>query len=240
MSGERVSDRVEDEILRMIATGELAPGQRLPGERQLAESMGVSRVSVRAALQALKTRGLLAAVQGGGTRVVLTDENLSPPLAQLGEANLENLHDLAEIRRVLESWAAGRAAANATPEQLNELEAILRDMERNSRRGQHKAEDDVRFHLAIARATGSAVYMHIVGVIRDALARMLDYHRYELFPSPADDRMTLDQHRAILAAIRDRAPVAATAAMDRHLDWVCAHYAERRARRAAAPESPAS
>src|SRR5262245_54964571 len=58
---ERVSDRVARELMRLIAEGRLAPGERLPGERELATLMGVSRVSVRAALQQLKARGLLSA-----------------------------------------------------------------------------------------------------------------------------------------------------------------------------------
>ena len=67
---ERVADRVAQELLRLIAAGKLAPGERLPGERHLAEMMHVSRVSVRAALQQLKTQGFVASVQGGGTRVL--------------------------------------------------------------------------------------------------------------------------------------------------------------------------
>ncbi|HSK38856.1 MAG TPA: winged helix-turn-helix domain-containing protein, partial [Arenibaculum sp.] len=72
----RVSDRVAARLLDMIAQGHLTPGQRLPGERLLAEQMGVSRVSVRAALQRLKTQGFLAAVQGGGTRVVSSTRDM--------------------------------------------------------------------------------------------------------------------------------------------------------------------
>jgi len=110
----RVSDRVADRILARIASGEWAVGQRLPGERQLAEDMGVSRVSVRAALQTLKTQGLLDAVQGGGTRVVSTAACMDASLAQLVKANHETLADLAEIRGQIEVWAARRAARDYT------------------------------------------------------------------------------------------------------------------------------
>ena len=66
---ESVSDRVAQELLKLIGSGRLAPGERLPGERQLAEMMNVSRVSIRSALQQLKAQGLVTSVQGGGTRV---------------------------------------------------------------------------------------------------------------------------------------------------------------------------
>lgn len=228
---ESVSDRVARQILAMIAAGQLAPGHRLPGERQLAESMGVSRVSVRAALQRLKTQGFLAAVQGGGTRVISSATNMDPALSHLVRLNHENLHDLVQIRAILETWAARRAALSADAGHLAEMAEIMAAMEADSARGRHKAEDDVRFHFAIAKASASPIYMHIVGVVRDILADMLDYHRYELFPTEEDDRLILAQHRAIFDAIRAGEPDAAAAAMERHLTWVAAQYEAHTRRR---------
>ena len=111
---QRISDRVADEIARLIATGRLIPGQRLPGERDLAVRMGVSRVSIRAALQQLKAQGLVSAVQGGGTRVKSSAVELDRPLSELLRLNRENLHDLAEIRAILEVWAAREPRARCT------------------------------------------------------------------------------------------------------------------------------
>ena len=94
----------------MIASGSLVPGERLPGERQLAQMMNVSRVSVRAALQQLKAQGLVAATQGGSTRIIASSESLDRGLGRLVRADLRNLLDLAELRAQLEAWAARRAA----------------------------------------------------------------------------------------------------------------------------------
>ena len=227
---ERVSDQVAEQLLAMIADGRLAPGQRLPGERQLAEQMGVSRVSVRAALQRLKTQGFLAAVQGGGTRVISSETTMDPGLVQLVRLNRENLHDLAELRVLLEVWAARRAAQHATPEQLSEMAAVLAAMDADMARGQRSAEDDVRFHLAVAKASGSTIYMHIVSVIRDILTRSLDFHRYELFATAEEDLIILRHHRAIYEAIRAGDAEAAGQAMHDHLAWVVARYASERQR----------
>src|SRR3546814_14386181 len=95
---ERVADRIASELLRMISSGELAPGERLPGERQLADMMGVSRVSVRAALQQLKAQGLVTAVQGGGTRITDAADPLDSPLARLLVPNTHHLHDTPTAR----------------------------------------------------------------------------------------------------------------------------------------------
>ena len=95
--------------------------------------------------------------------------------------------------------------------------------------GKHKIENDVRFHLAIAKAARSGIYLHIVAVIRGVLREMVDYHRYELFPTREDDRAILAQHRAIVDGIKALDPKAAESAMNAHLGWVLERYAKQRA-----------
>ncbi len=228
---QRVADRVAEEVMRLIASGALVPGQRLPGERALALRMGVSRVSVRAALQRLKAQGLVSAVQGGGTRVKSSAVELDRPLAELLRSNRENLHDLAEIRAILEVWAARRAGEHANAEDLARLDALVAAMDDAQRARSYKAEDDVRLHMAVAQASHSAVYIHLLTVIRDILTAMLEFHRYELFSRPEDDLTVNAQHRAIVEAIRGRNPEAAAQAMRRHLSWVLEHYDAARRRK---------
>lgn len=229
--GPFVSDRIAQQLLSSIAEGRLVPGQRLPGERQLAEDMGASRVSVRAALQRLKTQGFLAAVQGGGTRVIASAQSLDPPLVELVRHNLENLHDLLEIRTALEVWAARRAARARGEADLAAMEALVLSMEAGASTA--KSDDDVQFHLAIAKATGSSVYALVCTVIRDVLGEMLAYHRYQLFTEPDDDQDLARQHRAILEAIRSGDEDAASSSMAAHLGWVMVRYDEARRRQSA-------
>ncbi|WP_081816585.1 FadR/GntR family transcriptional regulator [Fodinicurvata fenggangensis] len=221
---ERVSERVAQELTRLIANGKLAPGERLPGERQLADMLGVSRVSVRAALQELKARGFLSAVQGGGTRVVGMAEELDSGLISLLRADQRNLNDLAEMRANLEVWAARRAARNASENQVCEIEEAYRSMADASRAPRHKAEDDLRFHLAIAQASGSAVYLHLMSVLGNTLEKMFSFHRYALYATPEDDARFLDHHRRIAEAIRARDEDAAAGAMAEHLDSILRRY----------------
>ena len=235
-----VADRVASELIDMIAGGDWAPGQRLPGERALAEQMNVSRVSVRAALQRLKTQGFVTAVQGGGTRVVSSAAAMDDALTELVRSKLDNLHDLAEIRMALETWAARRAAERATPEQIAEIAARLEAMAQAGRRdragsragsGADKAIEDVQFHFAVGKAAGSPVYTHILTVIRDILMQMLEFHRYKLFTSREDDQAVMDQHQAIFDAISAHKPDEAAEAMRNHLQWVLGHYEAERDRR---------
>jgi DNA-binding FadR family transcriptional regulator len=225
---ERVADRVATELLRLIAAGDLAPGERLPGERQLADMMSVSRVSVRAALQQLKTQGLVSAVQGGGTRIIAASNEGASALSELIRVNRDNLHDLAEIRASIEVWAARRAAEHGTPEQIAEIERHIELMSRPGRAERHKAEDDLHFHMAIAKASGSAVYMHLMSVLSEILEEMFAYHRYRLHPGPEYDRLLFKQHSAVCVAIRARDGEAAARAMAEHLDTVLSSYGEDR------------
>lgn len=222
-----VADRVADALHARIADGRLAPGERLPGERRLAEQMGASRVSVRTALQRLKTQGFLITVRGGGTRVVSSASEMDSALTDLVRSKLDNLHDLAEIRLAIETWAAARAAERATPDQIDVIRARLDAMAAAKPEGHFgpaKAIEDVRFHFAIGDAAGSPVYIHILTVVRDILTEMLSYHRYRLFTAPGDDETLLDQHRAIFEAIADHRPQDAEAAMRTHLEWILDHY----------------
>ncbi|WP_193370307.1 FadR/GntR family transcriptional regulator [Pelagibius marinus] len=225
---ERVADRIASELLRMISSGELAPGERLPGERQLADMMGVSRVSVRAALQQLKAQGFVTAVQGGGTRITAAADQLDSALARLVRSNRNNLHDLAEVRANLEVWAARRAAERATPEQLAEIERCFSIIMSPDRPSRAKAEDDLNFHLAIAKASNSAVFMHLMSILGDILEQMFAFHRYSLYASPADDRRFMEQHRAIWAAIQRGDGDAAEEAMREHLTTVLSRYEEEK------------
>ncbi|MCW8836262.1 MAG: FadR family transcriptional regulator [Rhodospirillales bacterium] len=229
-AGGRVSDRVATAILDQIASGHLTPGQRLPGERQLAEDLGVSRVSVRAALQGLKAKGFLESIQGGGTMVISSAEDMDSAMTQMLRTNRKNLHDLAEIRAGLEVWAARRAALNAEPRDIEDLGRAVKAL--GKAKGRARVEEDVNFHLALARATHSAIYMHIFDVIRDTIRDTLEYHKYRLFSESVDDETLLDQHRAVYEAIRDKAPERAARAMEGHLEWVLERYEAERRRQA--------
>ncbi|SCA57537.1 Transcriptional regulator [Candidatus Terasakiella magnetica] len=227
-----LSDRVAARIMTMIADGNLSPGERLPGERQLAEKMGVSRVSVRAALQSLKAQGFLEAVQGGGTRILAAAGDMTSPLGELAKVKEQNLHDLAEIRALLEVWAARRAAERASDEQISELTNALekQEQQKGSAAAKAKASQEFNFHYMVGKASGSAVYMHIMDVIRDIIDESIEFHQYDLFQEPAEDGLALAQHKDVLEAIKSRDGLAAKVAMRSHLSWVLDSYENERER----------
>jgi GntR family transcriptional repressor for pyruvate dehydrogenase complex len=211
-----LSERVAEHLRAQIAEGRLAPGCRLPGERQLAEKLGVSRVSVRSALQCLKAEGFLESKQGRGTEVVSMAKAMETPLLALVRRNPESLAELIELRAILESWAAKRAASHAQPADLAELERIVIAMERDKSR-RHTAQDDIQFHMAIAKASGSAAYRHVVEVIHQVIEDMVSHLRQTVFDNERAAKELAQQHRAIFAAIRDGQAHRAADLMERHL-----------------------
>ncbi len=221
-SSPRISEWVAQQLLDRISRGELVPGQRLPGERQLAEQLHVSRVSVRAALQKLKTQGFLTAVQGGGTRVVSSTGVMDGALTAMVRGKHDNLCDLVEIRMALEGWAARRAAQHATPEQIANIGRILAAMSQTGGDGS-RAADDMDFHLSVAQASGSPVYLHLLSTIRDILGNMVELNHTEPYMENHEALM-IDHHRAIYDAIARRDADAAANAVTAHLGWVLARY----------------
>nr|WP_282189092.1 FCD domain-containing protein [Azospirillum sp. SYSU D00513] len=143
-----------------------------------------------------------------------------------------NLCDLVEIRMALESWAARRAAERATPEQVDTIGRIIASMGASMGKGAgqaavhppaHSADDEMDFHLAVAQAAGSPVYLHLLATIRDILGHLLEAHHTEPF-TEGSEALLVDHHRAIYDAIAKRDPDAAAAAVTAHLGWVLDRY----------------
>ena len=111
----RLSDGIVERIETLVLEGSLRPGERLPAERALAEEFGVSRPSVREAIQKLVARGLLVSRHGGGTFVNNTlGASFRDPMIELLGRNPEAQRDLIEFRHTLEGACAYYAAQRAT------------------------------------------------------------------------------------------------------------------------------
>jgi DNA-binding FadR family transcriptional regulator len=199
--GQSVADWVADELKRHIASGELAPGDRLPGERQLSDALSVSRVSVRSALQNLKAQGLLSSVQGGGTHVVARDPSMDRPLLHLVGSDPSSLIDLAEMIGHVAAFGARRAAANVTREEIEDMKAVLETMALSGRSPSLQATDDIKFHALLARASQSGTYMHIMSVLQETLGAALMSSGTRNPPSREEAHVLLDLNRQLVIAL---------------------------------------
>lgn len=205
---------VADHIRDRISRGDLARGQRLPPERDLARLLGLSRTSVRAGLQALANQGVLVIRHGAGTFVadgplVLDSEQFHFLSALHGFSGRE----MFEARRVLESWVAGMAAERATGDDIAELWGAVSGMTASIDNPLRFLDYDLIFHRAVAQASGNPILASIVEMVS---RRFFDARR-DILPARRNLGPLTDQHRRIYQAIRERNSGAAAQAMLDHL-----------------------
>ncbi len=220
---ERLSDAVERQIEQLILRGILRPGERLPGERELAEKLAVSRPSLREALSRLQKRGLLEARQGAGVFVAeVLGSAFSPALTELFSRHAEAVFDYLSFRRDLEGLAAERAARLASDSDLALIGHVFSRMEEahERRASEEEALLDARFHMAIIEASNNVVMLHMMRSMFDLLRQGVFYNRRQMFSQHTTRAALLDQHRAINTAIQARDGAAARAAVEAHLDYI--------------------
>ena len=209
----RIYEHIVDQIQHLIQNGELRPGDQLPPERVLAERFQVSRASVREALRALELRGLIAGKQGGGTFIrALSTEDLVPQMASALLVGAE-MDQLMEVRAMIEPHIAELAALRATPECIQEMEALLDRQAARMSRGEIPIEEDTAFHNALAVSTRNDVLLRLLHLIVD----LLEQSRARWFQSPERPAKSLAGHRRVLDAIKRGDAGGAYAAMLAHV-----------------------
>lgn len=223
----RLSDDIVERLETMILEGALKAGERLPAERVLAERFGVSRPSLREAIQKLVAKGLLVSRQGGGNYVAAElGSTFSDPLLHLLESNPDAQRDLLEFRHTLEGSCAFYAAQRATPVDHERLRAAFDELQRcyapNSKAS--RAEEgaaDARFHLAIAEASHNAVLLHTIRGLFDLLKRNVVTNIGGMYAQREETRdMLIGQHRALYQAIIEGRAEDARELSNQHIDYV--------------------
>lgn len=202
-------------IKDMIVSGELAPGSRLPPEKDLAERLGLSRNSMREAVKALEVIRVLDVRRGDGTYVT----SLQPRLLLEAISFVVDLHDdhslleIFAVRRVLESHATGLAARLASPADVAELAASLEDVSADTD-VESLVDHDVRFHAAIARVAGND---YLAGLLDSLTSQTVRARLWRGLTQAGAVERTLTEHRAILEAITDHDVELATSTAQVHI-----------------------
>ena len=209
-----VAQQVVDRILDLVRTGMLRAGDRLPSERELIDIFGISRPSLREALRALSILGVVDSRHGGGAFVTdLEARTLLAPLDFFLSLSETNLADAFEARRTVEIAIVRRAAAEATPEDVDELRGMLAAHAKLFADPVGFRILDSRFHARLSATAGNVVLERLAY----ALYNMgLDIRR-RATEDPALIRRSLEEHTAIVRAIAAGDPDAAALAMAAHL-----------------------
>lgn len=223
----RLADTIVERIETMILEGTLQPGSRLPAERVLAEQFGVSRPSLREAIQRLAAKGLLVSRQGGGNFISESlGSSFSDPLVGLLENRPEAQRDLLEFRRTLEADCAYYAALRATAVDKAQLRQAYEALQICYSEGVERdvsAEGaaDARFHLAIAEASHNAILLHTIRGLFNMLKNSVVTNIGGMYAKTPETRKGLiEQHRMLFEAIVTGRAEAARDIASHHIEYV--------------------
>lgn len=210
MKDKRLYYSVVQQITKLIDDGSYPPGSRLPGERELAEQLEVSRVTIREAEIALQALGRLDIRTGSGVYVLDATDPKNGGLPKV------SAFELTEARALFESEAAALAAAHITDEVVADLEEFKRRMGDPSLDDEEAEEADRDFHLTIAEASGNGAIRYVIETLWKLRTKIEPVK--EVYESVCSEDATVrgEEHADVLEALRNREPDAARQAMRRH------------------------
>jgi GntR family transcriptional repressor for pyruvate dehydrogenase complex len=213
----RIHEDVFNQIRQLIEQGRLRARDQLPSERELAETFKVSRTSVREALRALETQGLIVSRTGMGNFVAdLPVESLIGPLARLLIDEKTALADVFEMRKLIEPHIAALAAERATRQDIAQLKRIVAKQSAAVSGGGTGVEADAELHFSIGHATRNQALQKLVS----GLMEMLSRSREESLQTHERRKSSIDAHLRIITAIEKHDKARARGEMLRHIEQV--------------------
>ncbi len=213
ITSSTVVNAVVEKLRQALARGQWRSGEMLPGQRELAEQMGISRPSLREAVTVLETLGLVRSMPGKGVLVLDPDsaEQILVP-ASVAEASLE---DVLQLRYTLEPFIVGLVAQSINSSETGQLRLTLMDM-----REALEAEDAeagvsayIAFHEALFALTSNPIFQSVVQQTSNALKQSAQVLR----KSPEHLAARLAENEAVVRAIRSKDSAQASAQMRRHI-----------------------
>jgi GntR family transcriptional repressor for pyruvate dehydrogenase complex len=212
-SGTAVS-AVAKRLLDLFMGGDIAPGTRLPPERQLATALGIGRSAVREALAALEILGIVDVRPGSGTYLRGTASELLPETLSWGLMLGEpRTRELIEVRGALEVFATELAASRMSDDAMKRLNQHLTAMKEAGDNRTRFIEADLKFHLEIARGVDNSVLVTLLQSIRSLLRIWVERGLHDT----SDAEQAYDEHVAVHEALLSRDPQAAADAMRAHM-----------------------
>ncbi len=209
-------DKIIRQLKHLIVSGQLKPGDRLPAERSLAEKFGVGRSYVREAILKLEFYGLLRTSPQSGTYVSgLSINVLDNLLTDIINYNKDDFNALIEARYYLELSAVKVAAERRTEEDLLSMDKALTEYEYKINNGMNGVEEDLLFHVKIARATKNPAIESMLLILIPDLIKSINENKV---CGEGRGILSIPEHRAILKALEEQDSQAAEKAMAAHLN----------------------
>ncbi|MED5514957.1 pyruvate dehydrogenase complex transcriptional repressor PdhR [Pseudoalteromonas sp. GB43] len=217
----KLSDVILQQLENMILEGSLAPGEKLPPERELAKQFEVSRPSLREAIQKLEAKGLVTRRQGGGTFVKnQLEEGLTDPLFDLISKHPESQFDLLEFRHALEGIAAYYAAMRGTMNDFKKVKQSFDNIALVNDDIVQKAKAINAFHFSVAEASHNVVLLHLVRGMQALLEQNVLQNLTVLLKKPQISQQLAEHRRLLMDAVIEGNPEQARLASNAHLAFI--------------------
>jgi GntR family transcriptional repressor for pyruvate dehydrogenase complex len=215
---DKPADLIMRQIRNLVAGGTLKAGDRLPPERELASQFGVGRGHVREALRKLEFYGVLRTFPQSGSIVAsLGAGSLERLISNLLDLDRDDITALTETRGILELHAAQLAAQRASKADVADIEGALEAFRVEVEEGHAAVEEDLLFHLAIAKAAQNPVMTSLIGLMTPDIIRL---HKVSRVCEAGRAKLALQEHIKIFRAIAAKDARAATRAMSEHMRLV--------------------
>jgi len=211
-----VAQNILQQLIDLIMNGTLAPGEKLPSEKQLMELFKAGRSSLREAIRALIALGLVEVRVPEGTFVSATLGGFfTKHLALMSKISFDNITELIEARIKIETDLAELAAIKASGEDIERLNRLVESM-REAGENEQFLNADLEFHMTLASIARNSFLEQVLNILRDITKTWI----LKVIQSDSSKRLALGQHERIAEAIAAHDPQAAAAAMAAHLESV--------------------
>lgn len=221
---KKVYEFVIEQIQEMLLDGRLKKGDRLPSERDLTEQLSVSRTSIREAMRALEILGLVESRQGEGNFISGNmDDNVFQPLSVLFMLNNGKFENVLELREVLEIESVSLAVGRATPEDIEDLKALIQAL-RDSPDEKEAARLDMEFHYKIAAMTGNTLILSLFKAISVLMEAFIKNARELIHGDDLNRELLNVIHQSVCDGIAENNREKAVSAMERHFTLINTTY----------------
>jgi len=225
VSSKKLYMQIYNQILSEIQSGSFKIGDKLPAERELCESFGVSRAPVRQALGALELNGIIYSRQGEGV-FVKNIEVVSGNVQSPDFFKSISPEDIVEVRMNIEPLIVKFAAQRATDEDIEDLKATINKMEEETKSGVYVPETDEKFHYSIAKASHNDLLINIMETIINAMKEQEIWKliRDRTVTRPDYRDVNFKEHERLIQAIEEHNEKLAVESMNNHMQNLNERY----------------
>lgn len=220
----KVYEQVIDDIKNKIKSGEIKKGDRLPSERELSESLGVSRTSIREAIRALEVIGLVESRRGAGNYIKTNfEDSLFEPLSVMFMLQESSPREMFDVRESLELQCARLSSKNIQDNELSLLAAIL-DRMYLAENEEESLELDIKFHYIVAKASRNVLLINVLQVISQLMDEFIKKFRMQILHVGNTKESLLEIHENLYRALKCRDEAKVYSAMKEHFNLIRKAY----------------